>query len=75
MTIELTDAEKRALAGLLTRTIEDARYPRSPRVRTFKAILDKLEWRPAVTAEPLPTAKPGDRPRATLAAMKRGRWG
>ena len=75
MTIDLTNAERRALAGLLTRAIEDARYPQSPWVRTLRAILDKLEPPAAVTAEPLPTSKPGDRPRGALAAMKRRRLG
>jgi len=51
------------------------RYPLSPRVQMLKAILAKLQPPAAGIAEPLPTAKPEDRPRAALAAMKRRRRG
>jgi hypothetical protein len=71
----LTDEEKIALAAELKRAINEDRYPLSPRVQTLKAILDKIEPPPAVTAEPLPTSKPGDRPHRALAAMKRRRRG
>jgi hypothetical protein len=64
---DLTDEEKLALAAEL-KPIDEDRYPLSPRTRTLRAIPDKLEPPPAVTAEPLPRAKPGDRPRAALAA-------
>jgi hypothetical protein len=43
MTLDLSDEEKLALAGLLKRSIEDDRYPLSPRIGTLKAILAKIE--------------------------------
>jgi hypothetical protein len=64
---DLTDEEKLALAAEL-KPIDEDRYPLSLRTRTLRATLDELEPPPAVTAQPLPTAKPGDRPRAALAA-------
>ena len=39
----LTDDEKTALVALLKRTIDDDRYPLSPRIRTLRGILAKLE--------------------------------
>jgi hypothetical protein len=48
MTLDLSDDEKFALTGLLTRTIENDPYPLSPRVLTLKAILAKIEPRPVV---------------------------
>jgi hypothetical protein len=70
MTLDLDPEEKLALAAELKRTISEDRYPPSPRVQTLKAILAKLEP-PTVAAEPLPTSKPRDRPRAALAAMEK----
>jgi hypothetical protein len=75
MTLDLTDEEKLALAAELKRAIEADRYPLSLRIQTLRSILAKLKPPPAVTAEPLPRSKPGDRPRAALAAMKRRRRG
>jgi len=43
MTLDLTDDERLVLAALLRRTIEDDRYPLSPRLRPLKAILAKLD--------------------------------
>jgi hypothetical protein len=42
MTPDLSDDEKRALAELLTRTIENDRYPLSPRIQILKGILRKI---------------------------------
>jgi hypothetical protein len=39
MTLDLSDEETAALARLLTTTIDDNRYPFSPRIQTLKAIL------------------------------------
>lgn len=39
----LTDDEKTALATLLKRTIDADRHPFSPRIRTLKGILAKIE--------------------------------
>jgi hypothetical protein len=36
MMLNLTDEETDALARLLSRTIDDDRYPLSPRVQTFE---------------------------------------
>jgi hypothetical protein len=43
MTLDLTDDEKLALAAELKRTIAEDRYPLSPRIRTLKAILARVE--------------------------------
>jgi len=60
---DLTDDEKLALAALLKRTIENDRYPLSPRRRPLKAIPAKLEpLRPV--AEPYPAPKQYKPPRA-----------
>ena len=40
MTLYLSDEETAALARLLTTTIDDDRYPLSPRIQTLKAILE-----------------------------------
>lgn len=55
-TLDLTDDEHRALVRLLKRTIEEARYPLSPRVKMLRAILEKLD--PAVRPEPRPELPP-----------------
>ena len=39
----LTDDEKFELAALLKRTIDADRYPFSPRIRTIKGVLAKLQ--------------------------------
>ena len=71
----LSDDEKLALAALLKRTIDEDHYPLSPRVLTWKAIFAKLAPPPDVPAVPAPSSKPGDRPRAAVAARKRQRRG
>jgi hypothetical protein len=50
---QLTDDEKTALLALLKRTIEDDRYPLSPRISMLRGILAKLEP-PKPTSAPLP---------------------
>jgi hypothetical protein len=55
MMLDLTDEETDALARLLSRTIDNDRYPLSPRVQTLKGILAKL--RPEPVREPLPPPK------------------
>ena len=52
MMLDVTDEETDALARLLSRTIDDDRYPLSPRVQTLKGILAKI--RPELVREPLP---------------------
>jgi hypothetical protein len=55
MMLDLIDEETEALATLLRRTIDDDRYPLSPRVQILKAILAKV--RPEPAREPLPPPK------------------
>jgi hypothetical protein len=57
---DLTEDDKAILVELLRETIERDRFPLSPRVRLFKAILAKLNP-PAPRPEPLlPPKPPGD---------------
>jgi hypothetical protein len=67
MTLDLTDDETAALARLLRHTIDEARYPLSPRLAPLKAILAKLEP-PEPRPELPPPLKPYDAPR-----VRRGR--
>jgi hypothetical protein len=69
MTLDLTDEETDALARLLSRTIDDDRYPLSPRIQTLKAVLDKI--RPEPEREPLPPRKVYAPPRATVPRRRR----
>jgi hypothetical protein len=55
MILDLTDEETEVLARLLRRTINGDPYPLSPRVRTLKAILAKIQPEPAHA--PLPPPK------------------
>jgi hypothetical protein len=51
--LSLSNDEERALAKLLRRAIDDDdRFPLSPRVQMWQAILDKIE--PPPLREPLP---------------------
>lgn len=61
MTLELTEEETAALTRLLSTTIDDDRYPLSPRIQTFKGILAKI--RPEPVREPLPERKVYEPPR------------
>jgi hypothetical protein len=69
MMLDLTEEETDALAGLLRRTIDDDRYPLSPRVQTLKSILAKI--RPEPAREPLPPPKRYAPPGATTARRRR----
>src|SRR5215472_1832480 len=62
MPLDLSDEEKRALAKLLRRAIDDDRYPLSPRVQMWQAILDRIE--PPPVREPVPLPKVYKPPRA-----------
>ena len=55
MTLELTDKEATALLALLNRTIENDRYPLSPRIRVMRGIRAKL---PGAPPEPPPPVQP-----------------
>ncbi len=65
MMLDLSDDEKHALAELLRRTIEDSRYPLSPRLAPLRAILAKLEP-PGPRHELPPPLKAYDAPRVRL---------
>ena len=68
---ELDDTDKAILAELLRETIERDRFPLSPRIRSFKAILAKLD-RPAPLPAPLPPPKPlGERSMALAKKRRR----
>jgi hypothetical protein len=69
MTLDLTDEETAALASLLSRTIDDDRYPLSPRIQNLKGILAKV--RPEPVREPLAPPKVYAPPRATAAKRRR----
>ena len=69
MMLDLTEEETNALARVLSRTIDDDRYPLSPRIQTLKAILRKI--RPEPTREPPPPLKHYEPPRATTARRRR----
>jgi hypothetical protein len=70
MTPELSDDDKAILAELLRETIARDRFPLSPRVRSFKAILDKLAL-PAPRPEPIPAPKPPGERSALLTRKRR----
>jgi hypothetical protein len=69
MMLDLSDQKTDALAGRLCRTIDDDRYPLSPRVQILKAILATIQ--PEPTREPLPPVKHYEPPRATTARRRR----
>ena len=62
MMLDLTEEQTVALARLLSRTIDDDRYPLSPRIQNLKGILAKI--RPEPVHEPLPPLKHYEPPRA-----------
>ena len=70
MQLDLTDEETGALTRLLSNTIDDDRYPLSPRIQILKAILIKI--RPEPAREPQPPLKHYEPPRATAARRRRG---
>ena len=65
----LSDPETDALTRLLSNTIDNDKYPLSPRIQTLKAILAKI--RPEPVREPLPPLKHYEPPRATTARRRR----
>ncbi len=68
---ELDVADKAILVELLRETIERDRFPFSPRNKSLKAVLAKLDP-PAPRPEPLPPPKPPGE-RSTVLAKKRRR--
>lgn len=69
MQLELSEEETAALMRLLTTTIDDDRYPLSPRIRTLKAILGKI--RPEPERPPLPPLKQYEPPRFVRGRRRR----
>jgi hypothetical protein len=53
----LTPAEREAVLRLLRYTIAADRFPLSPRIRTLRSALAKLDPEPPAAAEPYPPAK------------------
>jgi len=71
MASDLTEDDKATIAALLRDTIAADRFPLSPRVRSFKAILAKLDP-PAPRADSLPPPKPpGERSMALTRKRRR----
>jgi hypothetical protein len=69
MHLDLTDEEAAALTQELHDIVENDRYPFSPRIRTLRAILNKL--RPEPVRKPLPPPKVYAPPRASAARRRR----
>ena len=55
MTLDITDDETDALATLLRRTIDDDKFPLSPRIQVLRAVLNKIH--PEPERAPLPPPK------------------
>ena len=70
MTLDLSAEETEALARLLRNAIQDDRFPLSPRVKTWQAILDKIE--PPPPRQPLPPRSITSRRGRAAAAGGRG---
>jgi len=68
MQLELTGEEAAALLRLLNRTIEDDRYPLSPRTRVLRGIRAKLSTEP-----PEPPRRDRPHPRSAIQGGRRGR--
>jgi hypothetical protein len=67
---DLTYDDKAILAELLRETIARDRFPLSPKVRSLRAILDKIDPRPAVETLPAPKP-PGERSMALTKKRRR----
>jgi hypothetical protein len=70
MPSDLTPDDRAILAELLRETIERDRFPLSPRIRSLRAILAKLDP-PAPQPEPLPAPKPPGDPSLALTKKRR----
>ena len=69
MNLELSETETDALRQLLRTTIDGDRFPLSPRLRPYKAILAKID--PPKPREPLPPLKPRGEPSMLLRKKRR----
>ena len=72
MNLDLTDAETSALRTLLRQTIDGDRFPLSPRLRPYKAILAKIDPT-TVRPAPAPLPPPKAYVPSTVLAKKRRR--
>ena len=54
MNLDLSDLETDALATLLRRTIDDDKYPLSPRIQVLRAVLNKIRPEPERAPPPPP---------------------
>ena len=70
MSPELTDEQTEALVQLLSRTIDNDRYPLSPRVRVLKNILAK--FRPEPEREPVSPRRHYEPPSKWKYSRRRG---
>jgi hypothetical protein len=70
MILDLTEEQTDALARLLKTTIDEDRYPLSPRIQTLKAILGKI--RPEPERRSLPPLKHYAPPRVGAKRRRRG---
>jgi hypothetical protein len=70
MTPDLTDDDKAILVELLRETIDRDSFPLSPRIKSLKAVLAKLDP-PAPRPEPLPPPKPPGERSAALSRKRR----
>jgi hypothetical protein len=70
MPFDLEDDEKAALIELLRGTIDQDRFPLSPRIKLLRSILEKLGIR-STLAVPRPPTNPRSRLGAALAKRRR----
>ena len=71
MKLDLTDEETDALTRLLSDTIDNDRYPLSPRIQRLRAVLAKIQ--PEPVRPPLAALKHYEPPRAGAAKRRRAR--
>ena len=72
MNLELTETERGARVTAWRPTVTADHYPLSPRIRTLRSILEKLE--PGTPrAEPIPAPRPPGEPSMTLRKGSRRR--
>jgi hypothetical protein len=68
---DLDEEERQEMARLLRQAIDGDRYPWSPRVRRWKAMLAKLDP-PATSPAPYPAPKPSGEPSLLYRKLKGG---
>jgi hypothetical protein len=68
--LDLTDDERAALIEVLRGTIDQDRFPLSPRIKLLRSVLEKLGLR-STLAVPSPAPNPRSRLGAALAKKRR----